>query len=140
MVVPPIKLTMEWTVEDYANRLHRLRHTSPVIEQLMDEWCYSREVGNPPPLPHRKKTRKKGAAKLTQLECTARLTYRLMEGDVIDPFVAPSWRKTAKGQPQHISIIGAPVGCKKGEEAKKHNEKVENLERDDTWLLVYSWK
>ncbi|KNZ71273.1 hypothetical protein J132_00086 [Termitomyces sp. J132] len=75
IAVPPIELTMEMTAEGYANRLHRLRHTNPVIDHLPDEWQHGSQMGNPPPLPPRTKAQVKKGTKLTQLKRTARLTY-----------------------------------------------------------------
>ncbi|KAG5330261.1 hypothetical protein C0989_009056 [Termitomyces sp. Mn162] len=138
MAVPPIELTMEMTAEGYANRLHRLRHTNPVIDRLPDEWRHSSQTGNPPPLPPRTKAQVKKGTKLTQLERTARLMYQPEMGEKIDPFFMLPWQRTAKDRPQRLSISGVPKGCKKAEEAKKHNEKVEKLVRDNAHLLVYS--
>ena len=90
-----------------------------------------------PPLPSRTKTQKKKNTKLTQLERVAKMTYRPLEGEYIDPFIAPPWHKTANEQSPWITVTGAPKKSKKVEEAKKHNKRLRTLTKDRSRIIIY---
>lgn len=96
MSLPPIDITMSMTLGGYANRLHKLKTTNPVLERLPEEWRQGKPATNPPPFPPRTTARKVRPVKMTQLEKLARRTYKPELGESIDPFISPPWRRTAK--------------------------------------------
>ncbi|KAG5722051.1 hypothetical protein E4T56_gene6338 [Termitomyces sp. T112] len=138
MAIPPITITLDVILEGYANRMHKLKTTNPIVERLTEEWRKGNKATYPPPLPSRRKTRNKKKVKPTQLEKITGLTYSPMEGESIDPFISPPWRKTAGDYGNRLTITGVPKECKKVEEAKKHNEKLKEMERDEDRIVVYS--
>ncbi|KNZ73243.1 hypothetical protein J132_08011 [Termitomyces sp. J132] len=95
MAIPPIGITLELASNGYANQLHKLTHTNPITELLPEEWQRGDPAVNPPPLSNKKRKRNKRPVKLMQLEKVARRTHGPMDGENINPFVSPPWRRTA---------------------------------------------
>ena len=72
-----------------------------------------------------------------QLERVAKLTYRPMEGEEMDPFILPPWCMTAGDRGSWIIVTGVPKNSKKSEEAKRHKEEVRKREQDESQVIVY---
>ena len=138
MAIPPIEITLNMTLEGYAHRLHKLKRSNPVIERLPREWKQEEPSKNPPPLPSARTTRNGKKGKLTQIDRLAKETYSPMDGEDIDPFIAPPWRRTARLYGQRLTITGAPKEAKKAKEAEKHNERIQAMGEDETRIMVYS--
>ncbi|RDB27809.1 putative RNA-directed DNA polymerase from transposon BS [Hypsizygus marmoreus] len=138
LAIPPISLALDLANARYADRLHKLNTTNPVIQRLPDEWRAGSPATTPPPLPSQKPTRSKKRRKLTQLETIAAQTYRPAEGERIVSFIAPPWRKTAQDFGARLTVRGAPPDIKKKEAAEAHNEMIQDLLTDHSRLLLYS--
>ncbi|KNZ82139.1 RNA-directed DNA polymerase from mobile element jockey [Termitomyces sp. J132] len=138
MAIPPLEIVMDTVVGGYTNRLLRLKESNPIIGRLKDDWRQTGQAANTPPLPSRKPTKRKKNQKLNQLKRIAKMMYKPMEGEHIDPFFPPPWHNTAERFGDRLIITGVPKKAKKKEEAKQHNERVHTLRADQTQLLMYS--
>ncbi|KAF5374701.1 hypothetical protein D9615_009019 [Tricholomella constricta] len=138
LAIPPINLTLDLANARYADRLHKLNTTNPIIQRLSNEWRNGFDPTTPPPLPSQKPTRSRKAPKRTQLEKIAALTYRPSEGESIIPFISPPWRKTHRDFGAQLTIRGTDPKVKKEDAAKEHNDRTRILRTNPSNLLVYS--
>ncbi|KAF5379794.1 hypothetical protein D9615_005662 [Tricholomella constricta] len=136
--IPPINLALDLANARYADCLHKLNTTNPIIQRLSDEWRDGEKPSTPPPLPSQKPTRSKKTPKPTQLESIATQTYRPTEGERIIPLIAPPWRKTARDFGKRLTIIEATPDVKKKEAAKAHNARIRTFNTNPAHILVYS--
>ncbi|KAF5377839.1 hypothetical protein D9615_006682 [Tricholomella constricta] len=138
LAIPPINLALDLANARYADRLHKLNHTNPVLQRLSSEWRDGTPPISPPPLPSQKPTKSKKPPKRTQLEKIAASTYRPSEGEKIIPFISPPWRRTARDFGPRLTISGADPKIKKDDAAKTHNRRTRVLLTDPSNLLIYS--
>ncbi|KAF5378148.1 hypothetical protein D9615_007630 [Tricholomella constricta] len=138
LAIPPIDLTLDLVNARYADRLHKISDTNPVIQRLPEIWRNGNPPSNPPPLPSQKPSRSKKPKKKTQLENIAGKTYSPMEGERIIPFIMPPWRKTDLDYGTRLTIIGTTPDTDKKKAARAHNARIKALRTDPANVLMYS--
>lgn len=134
LAIPPINLTLDLANARYADCLHKLHATSPIIQRLPNEWRDGAIPTIPPPLPSQKPSRNTKPRKPTQLESIAAKAYHPIKGEKVVSFIAPPWRKTAQDFGDRLTISGAHPDVEKKDAAKAHNKSTKNLLTDHSRL------
>ncbi|KAF5366508.1 hypothetical protein D9757_012170 [Collybiopsis confluens] len=133
--IPPITVTLDHASARYADRLHRLSQNHPVIQRL-PEWHEDSNIRVTIPLPSYTK-RKKQPVKKNTLDNLRRQTYNPREGERIQPFTTPPWRRTAESWNGRLKIVGME-GREKEKAAEEHNQRMAIIKETQSHLAVYS--
>jgi ribonuclease HI len=136
--IPPVQIQMEFEVERYANRLHRLSLTNPVIQRLPPEWRAGAQASSPPPLPPHKRTtaRRRRPPKTTRLIRVAEKTY--VGCEKVRLCALPPWRRTVEDFGGRLILFKPNPDTSKEDAAQAHLLEIENYRYHPDHLLVYS--
>ncbi|KAJ3914995.1 hypothetical protein F5877DRAFT_22143, partial [Lentinula edodes] len=135
--IPPINISLDLASARYANRLHRLHKNHPVIQRLPPEWREGEAPTLAIPLPSYNPKSKRRPTKLNTIDRLRKMTYDPREGETITPFTTTPWRRTETDWNGRLTIRGT-LGQDKKDAAKEHKERMVDITKLDSHLVLYS--